>query len=346
MGLSLPVVLVVVGLGVLQLAAGIIIGRCWPSRTGSAGAAEGGAERLEQAIRQVFGLIGSVAGDVGQHRAKIEEANNELASLGPDQANLGSLVLGTVGRILDVNDRLRTRLGDAERQLENQAEQLQRQLTAAMTDPLTQLPNRRAFEAELLRRTVERRERAVPFCLLMVDVDYFKTLNDHFGHPMGDEVLRRMAQVLPAGLREVDQVARIGGEEFAVVLPRTEIRDAAEIAERIRQAVAATVFAPELAHLKITVSVGAAEAAKGEEPKALVKRADEALYAAKHGGRNCTYCHDGQSCRPIAAAAEEVEMSLPEGQPAPELADDDRRELADLCGALQARLAEIAGSSG
>lgn len=345
MGFTWPTILIVSGLGVLQLAAGIIIGRCWPTRSAVARKTQADTERLEQAIRQVFGLVGSVAGDVDQHRVRLEQANQELAALGPDEANLTAVVLGTVGRILDVNEHLRTRLGDTERQLEHQAEQLQRQLAAAMTDPLTQLPNRRAFEAELERRMTERREKGVPFCLLVLDVDYFKTLNDHFGHPMGDEVLRRMAQVFTGGVSEADLVARVGGEEFAVILPRTAIADAVELADRLRRAVAATVFAAELAHLKITVSLGLAESLPGETAALLVKRADEALYASKHGGRNCGHYHDGRTCRRIVSATESGGLARLEDEPRPEGGADDRHELNDLCGAVRARLAELTGKA-
>jgi diguanylate cyclase len=339
--MSLWLIGIGVALGVVQLVAGVMIGRCLTTRATSTAA---GSRRLEQSMRQLFGLIGSVAGDVDKHQAQIRQANHDLSTIGPDDENLSSLVLATVARIVDVNEGLRTRLGDAEQQLQDQAVQLERHFTAAMTDPLTRLANRRAFDEELARRLADRQHKNISFCLLMVDVDYFKSLNDHFGHPMGDEVLRRMGQVLTGALGNLDTVARIGGEEFAVVLPRTHLVEASEIADRLRRAVAETMFTPELAHLKITISLGVSEAAANDDAATLMKRADEALYASKRGGRNCGHYHDGLACRRISIA-EDAGLARLQTPPV-EQAADDPRELLELCGGVRSRLAEVTGEAG
>lgn len=339
--MSLWLIGTAVVLGVVQLVAGVIIGRCFTTRAANAA---GGSQRLEHSMRQLFGLIGSVQGDVGKHQAQIRQANQDLSSIGPDDGNLSSLVLATVARIVDVNEGLRTRLGDAEQQLQDQAVQLKRHFTAAMTDPLTQLANRRAFDEELGRRLSDAQNKAIPFCLVMADVDYFKALNDHFGHPMGDEVLRRMAQVLSGALGNVDTVARIGGEEFAMILPRTRLAEAAEIADRLRRAVADTMFTPELAHLKITISLGVSEASPGDDGAAILKRADEALYTSKRGGRNCGHYHDGLACHRITVS-DTPSLSRLQPLPATETPEDDRRELLELCGGVRSRLAEVAGKN-
>jgi diguanylate cyclase len=339
--MSLWWVAIAVGLGLVQLVAGILIGRCLPARSRAA-TRNGDSARIERTIRQVFGLIGSVAGDVDKHQAQIRQANQELATLEPDDANLSSLVLATVERIVGVNEGLRSRLGDAEQQLKDQAVQLERQFAAAMTDPLTELPNRRAFDEELQRRLAEYQTKAIPFCMLMLDVDYFKALNDHFGHPMGDTVLKRMAQVLRGALGEMDHVARVGGEEFAVILPRTRLAEGVEIADRLRRAVAGTEFAPELAHLKITMSLGVSETRPGDDAAAVIKRADEALYASKRAGRNCGHYYDGSTCQRIALH-DSIALALMQAESPAKLGDDDRRELTDLCSGLRARLAELTG---
>ncbi len=336
--MSLWLLATAVGLGIVQLVAGIIIGRYLLDRSRTA-ATHRNSERLDRAVRQVFGLIGSVAGDVDKHQAQIRQANQELTTIDADDAHLSSLVLATVARIVDVNEGLRTRLGDAEQQLKVQAEELERHFAAAMTDALTNLPNRRAFDAELERRLAEYQTKATPFSLLMLDVDYFKALNDHFGHPVGDEVLKRMAQVFRNSVGDLDLVARIGGEEFAVILPRTRLTEATEIADRLRRAVAGTTFSPQLAHLKITTSVGVTEAIADDNISTLVKRADDALYASKRDGRNCGHYHDGKTCQRISL---HDSMSLA-AMPVPaDLPEDDRRELNELCGNLRARLAELA----
>jgi diguanylate cyclase (GGDEF)-like protein/hemerythrin-like metal-binding protein/PAS domain S-box-containing protein len=164
-------------------------------------------------------------------------------------------------------------------------EELERQ---AHTDFLTNLANRRYFlslaEAELVRAL----RYHASFALMMLDIDYFKTVNDNHGHKTGDMVLQKLAVILKNNLREVDISGRLGGEEFAVILPETCSVEAREAAERLRLAVAETEMQTEDgARLHITISVGVATL--GDVPmdiETLLKRADEALYVAKNNGRN------------------------------------------------------------
>jgi diguanylate cyclase (GGDEF)-like protein len=157
----------------------------------------------------------------------------------------------------------------------------------AISDPLTGLHNRRAFQARLAEE-VERADRSgVPFALLLLDLDRFKALNDTFGHPAGDAVLCAVAEVLRRELRVVDLPARVGGEEFAVLLPQTAGQGALDTAERLRAAIAAQPIAHQGAALAVTTSVGVAwypDHAGGDQ--ALVQAADGALYAAKRAGRD------------------------------------------------------------
>jgi diguanylate cyclase (GGDEF)-like protein len=157
------------------------------------------------------------------------------------------------------------------------------------TDPLTGLHNRRHLD-EVLGREVARSARyPSPLAVMMIDLDHFKRINDTYGHPMGDEVIRGLARVAKSSVRAVDFVARYGGEEIVVVLPETDATGAAIVAERLRAAFAATEHGLDGVVVRNTASIGIAchrSAGDGTSPATLLARADEALYAAKAAGRN------------------------------------------------------------
>ena len=123
--------------------------------------------------------------------------------------------------------------------------------------------------------------------VLLTDVDHFKSVNDTYGHPIGDLVLKGVAQILREKARDTDLVCRYGGEEFAVIMPETDGKGALVIAERIREAVQAKVFQTEVGPLQVTISVGIAAApANGSAKQELIDLADQCLYFAKRNGRN------------------------------------------------------------
>lgn len=160
----------------------------------------------------------------------------------------------------------------------------------AETDPLTGIANRRLFD-QALERECKRSDRFnMPFSLLMIDVDHFKRINDKFGHPAGDEVLRTLARRIRERVRESDLLARYGGEEFAILLVETPLGQAYILAEHIRAAVQDEPFVLSTMQLPVTVSIGLATRAPGDltSPVALMKQADLALYQAKAHGRNQT----------------------------------------------------------
>ena len=155
---------------------------------------------------------------------------------------------------------------------------------AAFTDHLTGLANRRRFERQLEREVARTERYSRPFCLLLMDIDNFKDVNDTHGHDAGDEALRRVANVIQSGTRGIDTGARIGGDEFAVILPETALARGLEVAERLRAEIAALDLG---AAGRVTASLGVAElpacARTGEELRAA---ADAALYEAKRAGRD------------------------------------------------------------
>ena len=266
------------------------------------------ARQLAQLAQALQGLVHSMAQDVDQLQSRIKQANEGLRSLTVEESlppeyqpsAWAAVVLRTVAEIVQVNERLQHRLQQAELKLHEQSQQIQNHLAEARTDPLTGLPNRRAFDDELTRRLAEWKRKGALFCMLLVDVDHFKELNDRHGHPAGDQVLRQLAEILLTALREMDLAARIGGEEFAVLLPSTNLPDAMRVAQRLRAAVAdAPLEVSPDQTVKLTISIGLTAVRPGDHPLLLLRRADQALYAAKRAGRNCGFYHDGQSCRPI-----------------------------------------------
>lgn len=197
----------------------------------------------------------------------------------PDPEELGLRAAGLL-RTAAVRDGLRLRAAELER--------------ASLTDPLTGLGNRRQFDLRL-REEFRRAERyRDSLSLLLVDLDHFKLINDRHGHLCGDDLLRSVSAALGASVRSIDILCRYGGEEFAVLLPRTALAGAAAVAQRTALAIAeARLETEDGSLLRITASVGVA-AFPGEdvhEPTDLVRTADSALYRAKRGGRNrvCSY---------------------------------------------------------
>ena len=157
----------------------------------------------------------------------------------------------------------------------------------ACTDDLTGLNNRRAFLASAAREISRSEPQGDTLALLIADLDYFKLVNDAHGHRVGDLVLVAVSEVLARSAREgIDIVGRLGGEEFAILLTRCDQSTALGIAEDIRAAIAATRISTPAGEILTTASIGCAPIAAGDSVAAALQRADEALYAAKRGGRN------------------------------------------------------------
>jgi two-component system, cell cycle response regulator len=160
-------------------------------------------------------------------------------------------------------------------------------LTLALIDPLTGLYNRRFLDAHLGTVLQQMQEQGKPVSLVVADVDHFKAVNDTYGHDAGDEVLRAVAQRILANIRSFDMAARLGGEEFVVVMPDTPPEDAMAAAERLRAKIAESPLAVVGGRaICVTASLGVAASIRGDESATLLKRADQALYAAKRDGRN------------------------------------------------------------
>ncbi len=194
-------------------------------------------------------------------------------------------------RPVDANEllaRVRTQI-KRKRYTDHLRTRLEETVEMAILDPLTALHNRRYMTSHLRTLFEEAAQRSKPLSLLVLDIDYFKAINDSYGHDAGDSVLREFAARVRRNVRGIDLACRLGGEEFVVVMPDTDLAKAYLVGERLRQCIAASPFyvGERLGTLQVTASVGvAALEARGDTPDFMLKRADQALYCAKRDGRN------------------------------------------------------------
>jgi diguanylate cyclase len=289
----IAVVLVSVVLCFTVAALGVLAG--WGLHYRVAGG-DGGAEseevrRAREVLARLHELALGVAADVGKHHSRVEEINEELISSEMDDPET---VMTAVDKLVQANNRMQQQLAVAEEKLQQQAEQIVSHATAALTDPLTGLANRRAFDDAMVRCLRRFLDSAESFSVTMIDVDHFKQFNDTYGHQAGDEVLRGVARVLRANAGPNDLVARYGGEEFALIHRNTPLGEATDGVDRIRKLIDAATFDYDGTELRVSATFGVAEILQGDDAASLVARADEALYVGKEAGRNCTYWHDGE----------------------------------------------------
>ncbi len=182
--------------------------------------------------------------------------------------------------------RMRARI----EQMEGEARELQARLSdekkQSLTDALTRIPNRAAWDQRIAEEMTAWQQNRQPVCLLAWDIDHFKSINDRYGHSAGDKVLAVVAELLAGGIRGSDFVARYGGEEFAMVLPGTSVANGMVVANQVRDAISETGFHFRGVPVAVTISCGITELVEGDTVTAAFDRADQALYKAKHGGRN------------------------------------------------------------
>jgi diguanylate cyclase (GGDEF)-like protein/PAS domain S-box-containing protein len=189
----------------------------------------------------------------------------------------------TRDQLARINLDLAARIADRVRELEHLNLLLAEQ---AHTDALTGVANRRHFHELLLREMARCDRSGHVMCLAMFDIDHFKAINDQHGHAAGDQALVGMTRAVKALLRSGDILARLGGEEFGLLLPETALAEALIVAERLRQAVADLSLSHEAVALHFTISIGLVRHEPGESTDTLIKRADQRMYAAKQSGRN------------------------------------------------------------
>jgi len=187
---------------------------------------------------------------------------------------------------VSIIQELRDQVKAMEQETEDLKQQIEKERQQTLRDVLTEIPNRLAYEERLSLELANYRRNQTPFTLVVWDIDFFKKVNDVYGHAAGDQVLRLVSSILNKNMRETDFIARYGGEEFVSILPDTDIKAAKLVTDKLRELIATSNFHFREESVKITVSAGFAEIKNNEDGENLFIRADKALYKAKESGRN------------------------------------------------------------
>lgn len=295
-------------LGCVLLAGGAGFGYFRGRRAGRATPRDAATSRyVLSKIEELAQWTSEYSGNVSQYQhelIEISDAVNGVMSSSPGAD--GHKILEVLEKIMQSNKSLQERLETAERQLDRQRLQIEEYMSEARTDPLTGLANRRAFDAELDRAFTAWRAGGRSYVLALIDIDYFKQVNDTHGHPAGDVVLRHVARTLATELRDAACVARYGGEEFAVLM-KGPLQVAAERVDAVRKLIRQHAVAVVGIELRVTISAGLTEPRDDALIGSIIRRADEALYAAKNRGRDRVYYIDRE--QPLLVGAAQVARS-------------------------------------
>jgi diguanylate cyclase len=254
---------------------------------------------LEHGIeKQISNQIDYIMKALNSHSEITRAFSNSLAEAGrnlveltsPEQLRLAiGLLVVENNKMYKETNSLQSDLTTAKIQIENLKENLEEAEETGLRDSLTSLWNRRAFDNMLDAEIMTAPNRKLPLCLIMADIDHFKKVNDTFGHTIGDEIIRLVAKTISQNIKGKDIASRYGGEEFAIILPETELVNAINIAEQVRQKIELQKWAlrgRKRSIGNVTASFGVAEFKAGDKKKGLILRADKNLYFAKNSGRN------------------------------------------------------------
>lgn len=249
------------------------------------------SDQVHQAIAEIALMLSSVKSATTEYGDQLDDASDRIASARSleDLSEVVSAIVADTKKVVEHSQKLEIQLTNSSTQVAELRSNLESVRKEAMTDGLTGLSNRKAFDRYIEHAMNEARESKVPMVLLMLDVDHFKQFNDLHGHQIGDQVLRLVARTLTDGVKGRDIAARYGGEEFAIILPETPVHAGVAVANSLRKQVEMKEVINRTTgqHLgRITLSAGVAQYLPGESVADFIERADAALYQAKKNGRN------------------------------------------------------------
>jgi diguanylate cyclase len=251
--------------------------------------------RVVSEIAEVMSLITDALGMTSSFGDSLAGASRHLSMIDDrDQIrNVVETLVKSTREMEQTKTALEQRLTISKQEISQLQQNLEAIRAESLTDPLTGLGNRKYFDRALDAAVQLALKHGEPLSLLMLDIDHFKSFNDNYGHLTGDQVLRLVGQSLKQTIKGRDTMVRYGGEEFAVVLPDTDLPKGLAVAEQIRRAVMARELKKKSTGEilgRITVSVGVSMLQPGDDMDTLIERADACLYAAKRGGRNRVVC--------------------------------------------------------
>lgn len=203
-----------------------------------------------------------------------------------DLRDAHSALMKEIDRVISTNSSLKDKLNSSQEILEVQRQQIETLQTAVRIDGLTKLANRTYFDEKMTEMIKLFQRYNDSFCLMMIDVDNFKDINDAYGHPGGDRILKGVTYKIKEALRGSDFLARYGGDEFAVILIKTNAKAATDVAWKLCTTMRDSRFLLDEIPVNVTLSIGVAEAGPNDTEETLLKRADKALYRVKEVGRN------------------------------------------------------------
>ena len=252
-------------------------------------------DEAQQALRSlaesVTSSLVSANGEVSKYEESLKQCASQLdGNMNPEEfKSLVCSLEASTHRMSAGSEDLQQHLEESQREAETLREELAKARAEAKTDAMTGLANRKGFGEAIDKLKATTEQALSDACLLICDIDNFKTINDTYGHLFGDKVIKAVADVLSMQTKGKDLAARFGGEEFVVLLPDTDINGAVAVAESIRRTIEnSRVVRPKTGEevRRLTISIGVTRFAAGDEVKETISRADEALYAAKENGRN------------------------------------------------------------